>query len=236
MQKPEDEVTLVSLIKQHIDDNLEQLHTSLPGRIESYDAATQKANVKPLLKVPNLDENGETSYLSIPVITDVPVVFPGANGFRCTFPMTKGDTVLIMFSESSLDSWLSTGKESEPNAGTRHDISDAFILPGLNPFSSPLSNAPTTTMSLGADSGVTIEFSETAIKIGSGTSFESVILGDTYRTAEDVLLGFIGAAFAALGTDAALTTSKAACAAVAAPLSTFLGAAAAYKSIKVKVE
>lgn len=176
MARPNEEVTLASVIREYVDALKHDLHTSLPGRIEAYDASIQKADVKPLIKTGEIDEEGNIVYYSIPVITDVPVLFPGGNGFRITFPLTKGDTVLLVFSEASMDNWLSKeGGEVEPGVDSRHELTDAIAIPGLKTFKAPLSNAPSDTMSVGADNTTaTIEFSISEIVAG-GAGAEPLI-------------------------------------------------------------
>jgi len=71
--------------------------------------------------------------LSHPVIQNVPVMFPRSGGASLTFPVNKGDGVLILFSERSLERWLSsTGGEVEQGVNRRFDLSDAIAIAGLN--------------------------------------------------------------------------------------------------------
>ena len=177
-----EEVTFASVIRGHVSKLSKEIHTALPGRVESYDASTQKADVKPLIKSEDIDEEGNAVYYPIPVITDVPVVFPGGGGFRVTFPLTKGSTVLLVFSEASLDTWLSKGGDVEPGVDSRHELTDAIAIPGLNTFTAPLSNAPSSTMSVGADNTTaTIEFSDTQITAG-GAGADALITRTEFNT------------------------------------------------------
>jgi hypothetical protein len=68
---------------------------------------------------------------SLPVITDVPVVFPGAGDYSVTFPIAKGDTVLLIFAEGSLDQWLTKGGEVDPQDDRRFSLTDAIAIPSL---------------------------------------------------------------------------------------------------------
>jgi hypothetical protein len=69
--------------QQQVDDltrgHIAEIHTAIPGRIESYDAATCLANVKPLLKrrftVDNADGEIVQQDEEYPVIMAVPVSF-----------------------------------------------------------------------------------------------------------------------------------------------------------------
>lgn len=123
-------MSLPNVIKMAIENRLAGVHVSLPAKIESYDPATQKANIKPLIKREYQDGTKE----SLPVINNVPVIWPGMTTGILSFPVKAGDTVLAVFSERSLDVWLSKGGEVEPNDRRKHDISDAIAIPGLFSF------------------------------------------------------------------------------------------------------
>jgi hypothetical protein len=124
-------LTLAGVLRQAQAQALAGLHTALPGQIEEYDYTTQRAKVKPLIQRQDADGTLE----SFPVIVDVPVVWPRSGGASLTFPVAAGDTVLLIFSERSLDWWLSMGGDSAPGDPRRFDLSDAIAIPGLYPFS-----------------------------------------------------------------------------------------------------
>lgn len=109
---------------------ISSLHTCLPGRIEKYSREEQKANVKPLIKKQYLDG----SAAELPVISNVPVVFPRTQRAGITFPLEQGDGVLLVFAERALDRWLSSGVDSGPGDSRKFDLSDAIAIPGLFSF------------------------------------------------------------------------------------------------------
>ncbi len=125
--------TLADLLRLSTARSLLDVHVSMPGRIESYDAAKQEASVQPLIKVALADG----SEASLPVINQVPVIWPRGGGAILSFPLQAGDTVLLVFSERSLDEWLQQGGELAPDDPRSHDLSDAVAIPGLYPFSEP---------------------------------------------------------------------------------------------------
>lgn len=109
------------------------MHTCLPGRIVSYDHSLKKATVKPLLN--RRIRTGDTfESEEIQPIPSVPVVFPTSGGVGLTYPVKAGDGCLILFSERSLDLWLSTGGVVTPDDPRKFALSDAICLPGLQPF------------------------------------------------------------------------------------------------------
>lgn len=127
------------------------LRVALPGRVESYDPATQKANVQPLIMESYADDLGDAQVERLPVVTNVPICFPGAGPYRVTFPVAVGDTVLLVFCSSSIDRWLSRGGEVDPQDARHHDISDAVAIPGLFDFAHVPTEAPTDALVLHAD-------------------------------------------------------------------------------------
>ena len=137
---PEDP-TLQQVIQDAIKTGFLDLHTSLPARIETYDPTTQKANIQILLKKKYKGVDGKEANL--PVITNVPVQWVSASGGSAyiTLPLKKGDIGIALFSERSLDKYLSgTGGIISPDDPRTHDLSDAFFIPGAKPFPIALTN------------------------------------------------------------------------------------------------
>lgn len=129
-----------TVLRRALDARLEDLRVSLPARVERYDAAKQLIDAKPLLKVAHRDETDARVAESLPIIRNVPVLFPGD---LITFPVPVGSSVLLVFSDRSLDVWLDRGGEVDPLDDRMHHLSDAFAIPGLRPFSSPIADVPT---------------------------------------------------------------------------------------------
>ncbi len=123
--------TLAEALTGALDSRLSDVFTALPGRVEKYSSSTRRADVKPLIKRTTLDEEGNRIAESLPVITDVPVMFPGSGGVRVSFPVAVGDVVLLVFASASLDKWLDRGGEVDPLSDRRHSLSDAIAIPGL---------------------------------------------------------------------------------------------------------
>ena len=152
-----------------VDSRINGIRVALPASVQSYDPTTQRADVQPLIQDGYYDSTNTRIVERLPVITDVPIVFPGSGGFRVTFPVAAGDVVLLVFSSSSLDRWLaSSGAEVDPVDDRRHHISDAIAIPGLR--AAPLGNATPGTMSMGQDGGPTIEISGSTINAGGSNA------------------------------------------------------------------
>ncbi len=176
--------TLQDLLSRFRESLTADLHTSLPGKIVRYDASTQKADVQPLIKERYTDESGAMQSRDLPVIPAVPVQFPGAGGYRITFPVAADDVGLVVFSEASLDKWLVSGGTVDPADDRRHDLTDAVFLPGLRDFGHALASAPTDRATFGKDDGLQIHITPSLVNVGSNSpaELEFAALGDALQT------------------------------------------------------
>jgi len=107
------------------------MNTAMPGQIVDYDYSTQKATIQPVLN--KVYTNGD--IVQMPILNNVPVMFPRAGGASLTFPVVKGDTCLLVFSSRSLDNWKESGGIVSPEDPRKFDLSDAVAIVGLYPFS-----------------------------------------------------------------------------------------------------
>ena len=105
----------VSALKKEI---LSSLHCALPGTVETFDADTQTAVIRPAVK-------------GMPLLRGVPVFMPWR------FDVFPGDLCLVIFADRDIDAWLASGEPEEPSSGRMHSLSDGFAFVG---FRSPLSS------------------------------------------------------------------------------------------------
>lgn len=126
---------LAEILEKMIERKLSDAHFSLPAEVVKYDSTKQMASVQPLLKqrtVDSIDNN-------LPVINNVPVFMPRASGFFIHIPIKKGDKVTLFFSDYSIDGWLQDGNKSLDTDVRNHSLNDAFAVPMINYWSSPIS-------------------------------------------------------------------------------------------------
>lgn len=140
------------------------VHTIAPGIIESYDSSKRRASVQPAFQ--EVWEDGAVT--TQPIIPSCPVAFPAGGGFSISWDMKRGDPCLILFSERSLDAWLSAGGVVDPDDGRFMDITDAIVLPQLQPFSSVTEGAGAGEMRIESESGMAITMTDTG-KVTIGT-------------------------------------------------------------------
>lgn len=108
-----------------------KLNTCIPGRIERYDSKRQTVDVQPLLNRRLVSGQHEI----LPIIPNVPFVFPSAGDRGLFFPVKRGDGCLLLFSQRSLETWKISGGRVTPSDSRKHAFSDAIAIPGLKPFS-----------------------------------------------------------------------------------------------------
>lgn len=182
--------TLTEAIKTILNTFISGVHTCIPGRVEKYDYTLQKAEIKPLIKY-NFDDGTFSEY---PIIVNVPVMVPRTKDFIMHFPINKGDTGLLLFSEIALENWLSLGGIQEPGDSRRFDISDGIFIPGLYPFTNK-NNA-------GNNNDVEIKYKKTAIRIKENgdveigeASFKKLVneeFRSTFDNHQHNYMGFVG--------------------------------------------
>lgn len=158
---------------------LAQVHTCLPGQIESYDPIKQSASVKLTIKnvIPYADGTGEDE-LDYPVIPDVPVAHPRAGAWRIHLPLSQGDHVMVMFAERSLDQWRSLGGIQNPLDLRSHDLSDAVAVPcNLYPDADALTGLLMNCLSIGKQGGSVININDDGtVNLGSAVPIDAAAL------------------------------------------------------------
>src|SRR5210317_1302524 len=115
---------------------MKEVHTTMPGKIVSFDPITQSARVQPLIKrvyvTKEIDGTETPVEVDIPQLINVPVIFLRGGGWCITFPVKSEDECIIHFSERSIDSWRKNGGNQPPKDWRMHDYSDAICQVGLS--------------------------------------------------------------------------------------------------------
>ncbi|MBP2167720.1 phage baseplate assembly protein gpV [Erwinia toletana] len=129
------------------------MRVSLPGIIQSFNAETVTCTVQPAIKGSAPDQLGNTLSTELPLLLDVPVVFPRGGGCTMTFPVNKGDECLVLFSDRCIDFWWQNGGIQEPVDPRMHDLSDAFALVGPQSQAEKISHISTSAVQVRTDDG-----------------------------------------------------------------------------------
>lgn len=117
-------------VLSHIYDFRDKLFTAMPATIESTEDYEKTATISVRPNINYLFSDGSSEEL--PIIQDVPVQFPSGGGAVMTFPIEKGDEVLLVFSMRSIEEWqLSSGGNVTPSSNRWHDMNDAVAIVGI---------------------------------------------------------------------------------------------------------
>lgn len=122
--------TMTDAIRNAVLYQLMNVHIAFPAKIVKYDYTAKKAQLQPM--VDKLFTDG--SVQPMPILNDVPVVFPFSGGASLTFPVNPSDTCLVVCCERCIDNFLDSGVQQPPNDPRKWDLSDAVAIMGLVPF------------------------------------------------------------------------------------------------------
>ncbi|MBQ0604396.1 phage baseplate protein [Klebsiella oxytoca] len=158
------------------------MRVSIPGIIKSFDPDAVTAVVQPAIKGVEHDESGAEVSVSLPLLVDVPVVFPRGGGCTLTFPVTAGDECLVIFADRCIDFWWQSGGIQEPVDGRMHDLSDAFCIVGPQSQAKKISGISTTAAQLRTDDGTAF------IEVAAGGDITATTTGNATINASEIIL------------------------------------------------
>ncbi|MCK4883522.1 MAG: translation initiation factor IF-2 [Candidatus Diapherotrites archaeon] len=149
---PDEEDALRNMMESH----QAGLWTALPCLIDSVDLVKQTVSAQPTIKGTVSKQDGTTEEVDLPLLVDVPIMFPRAGGFALTFPIAEGDECLVVFASRCIDSWWQSGGIQSQAEKRMHDLSDGFCM--LAPTSQPnvLENVSATSVQLRSEDGADI--------------------------------------------------------------------------------
>lgn len=129
------------------------MRVSIPGIIQSFDADAVTCVVLPAVKGYEPESAGGGNSASLPLLVDVPVIFPRGGGITLTFPVKAGDECLLVFSDRCIDFWWQNGGVQESIDSRMHDLSDAFAFVGAQSQAKKISGISTSAAQLRTDDG-----------------------------------------------------------------------------------
>lgn len=174
-----------------------KIWTALPGIVQSVDLAAMTCEVQPAIQGSIEDENGDVTFVNLPLLVDVPIVFPSAGGFTITLPLEKNDEVLVVFSCRCIDAWWQSGGVNRAVELRMHDLSDGFAIPGPQSQPNVFSGISSTDLEIRNRAGNTLLSITANGKIGfqNATGDLKGLLTDLYtllNTFMGALSGFAG--------------------------------------------
>lgn len=189
------------------------VHVAIPTVVERYDAATQRADLRPVVPavLPAADDDAEApSREPLPVLPSVPIVWPRGGGAFAHFPLAKGDGVLVVVCDHDPSSWLRTGEDNaDPGSAGAHALVGAVGIPGLAHRGAALSEG--TTPRVGLEGGPSVAFPGSTIDAGGTDPVALAPALDAHLTQIAASLQAISTAVTPLlgGTPPAITYSPA---------------------------
>lgn len=132
------EASLQQTLTDSIEHHFENFHFSITAIVVRADLANMQVDVQPSLNVKMFDGSAAVER---PIILNVPLQFPVSKTAGMTFPVEKGDTVFLVFSERGLDAWKAgNGYPSTPTDFRMLDYKDAVAFAGVIPPGSSVNN------------------------------------------------------------------------------------------------
>jgi hypothetical protein len=130
-EEPQQEVTPTdaNVLRTAMKSTALGIKVAMPAEILTYDKDTMMASVQPHFK----KKYNDGTVVNSPVIHNVPVAHPRAGSAFVHMPLKKGDNIMLVFQDRSMEKWTSSGGQVDPEDVRNHDLSDAVAYPGLYP-------------------------------------------------------------------------------------------------------
>ncbi len=126
-----DPADLAEIIRRALDSRINDIHVSLPGRVEAYYSDSQTVDVTPMVRKPMPILDALPVFQALPVLPNVRVSFQRSKKFSITYPLESGDEGLLVFAGWDVAPWLSSGDVSDPIDLRNHHPMHAFFIPGI---------------------------------------------------------------------------------------------------------
>ena len=140
-----------------------ELHTGMPGIVETYDAATRRARVLPGLNALMADR----SFIARPPIVNVPVLFPSGGGYTMEFPIEPGAAYWLSFSERGLGLFKESLTVSDFPRERFFDVGDAVLHAGSRFLPDTVIGPDPGDMTIG-DGAIQIKITADTIEVANG--------------------------------------------------------------------
>ena len=156
------------------------LHTAMPGIVESYDGATRRARIRPALRLvmtgTEIGEDGEELERALAV--NIPVLWPASSGYILMMPLVAGDRGMMVFSERGMTEFLRTGELATPDKSRFFDEADAAFLPADfgHPAATPASTTGACLQTHDGTTAIIIEDGSITLKTTGAVAIDSATL------------------------------------------------------------
>ena len=124
-RNPASDGSMAGMLKEVLKKFLEGVDDMLPAVVVSYDRDTNRATVKPMIRVLKTDN----TLMDRAEIADVPVLSLGGGSFVVSFPINPGDLGWIKASDRDISLFLKSMEISGPDTLRKHSFSDSIFIP-----------------------------------------------------------------------------------------------------------
>lgn len=144
------------------------LRCCIPGVIQQYDPKTNTASIQPAIREEIVNEDNTVQYMNLPILVNVPVIFPSCSIGSIKMLLKQGDECLVLFSDLSIDNFWKYANVQNPIEVRRHDLSDGIAIPCVlsQPNTKPFNGTGIEITS--GDSKISITKDEITFKNGYG--------------------------------------------------------------------
>ena len=145
------------------------IYKCMPATVLAVNPSKQTVDVQVAINGVIFDELGTAVSVPAPSFTGIPLGVIRGGGFLVWVPVVVGDSVLLVFSDLSADTWRSgDGTPTDPGWVGLHTCDSPFALPMVAPDAKVLTSTPGDKLVIGKDGGSTqIIISATDIELGS---------------------------------------------------------------------
>lgn len=168
-----------------------ELRVAMPGIIQSFDANAVTCVVRPAIRGEIQQSNGTVTPKELPLLVDVPVIFPRGGGVTLTFPIKPGDECLVVFADRCIDFWWQSGGVQDAVDGRMHHLADAFAIVGPQSQAQKISGISTSSAQLRSDDGaamIEINPSSHAVTVTTSGKLTANASGGTEITSPTIVL------------------------------------------------
>jgi Phage protein Gp138 N-terminal domain len=166
---PTGEINLEELITLAVETGIARVNTSLPGTVVSYDAATQRADIRPgLNRIIHTAEGAPVSE-ALPILRAVRVVHPGGKDWALHIPLKEGDTVGLIVSQADPTGWQTRGEVSDPRDRRLHSLAHVWAVPGWRTDNAPIPGASADYPTWSHKDGFKVTLKSDGLEVGGAT-------------------------------------------------------------------
>ena len=147
------EDTFDTALKEIFRNFMAGVSTAIPAVVTEFDGKN-RISAQPVIKIRPVGGDEQ----NLPVVSDIPVIFPGGSQFKITWPISEGDGVLLVAAQRDISNFKDAGGVQSAASLRRFDMSDAVAIVGLDSFSAAPSVG--TSLKIEGASGAVVELDD----------------------------------------------------------------------------